>query len=103
MRQQHISAMKAFTPLILAGLALGGCASGPYVPSGATRVATGVLPGSVVTVPAGTKEVYYVQRGPISQTVGSMKVGPTTQPADVLVLMLLGSSERPVDVYVTSE
>lgn len=82
---------------------IAGCASAPLVPTGATRIATEVMPGTTVTVPTGTREVYFVQRGPITQTVGSMKIGATTQPADVLVLMLLGSSKRAVDVYVTSE
>lgn len=73
------------------------------MPDGATHVASGVTPGGVVNVPVGTDEVYFVQRGPITRSVVRFKVGPTTQPTDVPVLMLLGSDKRPVDVYITKK
>jgi hypothetical protein len=60
------------------------------------------MPGSVVSVPAGTDEVYFVQRGPITQTVMRVQINPTTQPTAVPVLFL-GSQKRPVDVYVTKK
>lgn len=98
MRRRTMPCATFFAAAIMAG-----CASAPSIPPGATRIATGVMPGATVTVPTGTREVYFVQRGPRSQTVGSMKLGATTQPAHVPVLMFLGSSKRAVDVYVTSE
>ena len=89
--------------IMLAAAVLPGCAAAPVVPRNATLIASKVMPGKSVVVPAGTKHLYYVQRGPISETVHRYDIEPATQPSEMPVFLLMGSEKKPVDVYVVSQ
>jgi hypothetical protein len=89
---------------LIATMTLAGCASPPAVPATATLVAQNARPDDAVTVPAGTRFVYFVQRGPISMNVTRWPIEATTRPTEVPVSALfLGSGSKPIDVYAGDE